>query len=174
MRMEMRMPVWRVALLAVAALCAVAQELPPLKTPPPPPEQPIPFSHRTHVKISLECQQCHPMADPGDFAGIEGTEECMTCHSAIKIESAAIQKLASYHESGQDIPWQPVYRLPDYMFFSHAVHTKRVKAKCDACHGPVGERETLAREKDISMPACMECHRAKGASIACDFCHEAR
>ncbi len=164
----------RLSLVAVAALLGLAQELPPLKKPPPPPEQPLPFSHRTHVKIALKCEQCHTMSDPGDFAGIEGTDECMTCHAAIKIDSAAIQKLTSYHESGKEIPWEPVYRLPDYMFFSHAVHTKQVKAKCEACHGAVGEREFLAKERDTSMAACMDCHRARGASIACDYCHEAR
>jgi hypothetical protein len=155
-------------------LFGLAQQLPPLKNPAPPPEQPLPFSHRTHVEKGLECRQCHPMSDPGDFAEIVGTDVCMTCHAAIKTDSAAIQKLASYHKSGQEIPWQPVYRLADYMFFSHAVHTKQVKAKCEDCHGPVGERQSLAKEKDTSMAACMDCHRARGASLACDYCHEAR
>ncbi len=114
------------------------------------------------------------MSDPGDFAEIVGTDVCMTCHIAIKTDSAAIQKLASFHKNGEEIPWEPVYRLADYMYFSHAVHTKQVKAQCEACHGPVGERSTLARERDISMAACMDCHRAKNASIACDYCHETR
>jgi hypothetical protein len=174
MRMVMRMPMWRVALLAVVASFVFAQELPQLKTPAPAPEQPLPFSHSKHISNGLECRQCHPMKDPGDFAEIVGTEVCMTCHVAIKTDSPHIQKLTSYHKSGEAIPWQPVYRLPDYLFFSHSVHTKQVGAKCEACHGPVGERQVLARERDISMAACMECHRAKAASIACDFCHETR
>jgi hypothetical protein len=153
-----------VVTLALLAFSGLAQQLPPLKNPAPPPEQPLPFSHRTHIGKGLECQQCHPMSDPGDFAEIVGTEVCMICHTAIKTDSPAIQKLTSFHKSGEEIPWQPVYRLADYMYFSHAVHTKQVKAKCEDCHGPVGEREALAKEKDISMAAC----------LACDYCHEPR
>ena len=48
------------------------------------------------------------------------------------------------------------------------------RVKCEACHGPVRERDVMRKEKDISMAACMDCHRARQASIACNYCHEQR
>ncbi|MBV8819987.1 MAG: cytochrome c3 family protein, partial [Acidobacteriaceae bacterium] len=43
---------------------------------------------------------------------------------------------------------------------------------CQECHGPVATRDQLAKEGDISMGGCMNCHRLKKASIDCTFCHE--
>ena len=164
------------ALVWIAAAISVvpAQELPALKKIAPAPAQPIPFPHRTHVKNGLECGQCHPMPEPGDFMEIAGTEFCMNCHAAIKTDSPAIQKLTAFHNDKAPIEWEPVYLIPQYVFFSHKVHTTEAKIKCEACHGPVGERLALAKEKDTSMAGCMDCHRAAGASLACNFCHEPR
>ena len=153
---------------------AVAQSLPPLKRIPPVPEQPIPFSHRTHVSKGLECKQCHPIPEPGDFAEIVATEKCMSCHTSIKADAPAIQKLAAYHQKGEEVPWEPVYLIPDYVFFNHSVHINKAGAECQSCHGPVGEREVLAKERDISMAACMDCHRATGGSLDCAYCHDPR
>lgn len=164
-------------LLSVAgALClqAFSQGLPPLKTVAPPPAQPLPFSHRTHVSQGLKCLDCHPMPDPGDFAEIIATEKCMLCHSSIKTDSPAIQKLADFHRRSAPIPWEPVYLVANYVFFSHKEHLTRAAAQCADCHGPVGEREALAKERDLSMAACMDCHRAKSASLECNYCHEPR
>lgn len=156
------------------SLDGAAQELPALKRPPAAPEQPVPFSHRLHVAQGLKCLECHPMPDPGDFAEIVETAKCMSCHGAIKTESPAIQKLAAYHSKEETVPWEPVYLIPDYVFFNHRVHTTKVGAKCESCHGPVGEREVLRKERDISMAACMDCHRATGGSLECHYCHDPR
>lgn len=161
-------------ILAGLATTAPAQELPALKKVAPAPVQPIPFPHQTHIKNGLECRQCHPMPDPGDFMEIVGTEFCMNCHIAIKTDSPAIQKLTKFHTDKSRIEWEPVYLIPQYVFFSHKVHTVEENIKCEACHGPVGERLVLAKEKDTSMAGCMDCHRAAGASLACNFCHEPR
>ena len=160
-------------ILAAVATCA-AQGLPPMKHVSPAPQQPIPFSHRTHVSKGLECKQCHPMPAPGDFAEIVGTDQCMACHTTIKADSAAIQKLASYHKKGEDVPWEPVYLIADYVFFNHSMHLGKAGATCASCHGPVGERDALAKERDISMVACMDCHRTTGGSLDCAYCHDPR
>jgi len=149
-------------------------QAPPPKYIPPAPVQPLPFSHKQHVSAGLECRTCHEIPEPGDFAGIPGTAKCMTCHTAIRKESPHIQKLAEYHAKSTPVPWKRVYRIPDYVFFSHKEHLNRAKATCETCHGPVKDREVLRKEKDISMAACMDCHRTAGASNACDYCHEPR
>ena len=37
-----------------------------------------------------------------------------------------------------------------------------------------GKLDILAKERDISMTACMDCHRVKGGSLQCDYCHDTR
>jgi hypothetical protein len=159
--------------LLFAVAFAAAQQLPPLPKVYPGPEQPIPFHHSKHSAQGIACQDCHPAPDPGDFAEIVGTSKCMSCHVSVKTDSPAIQKLADFHKRGQPIPWEPVYLTADYVFFSHRAHAA-AGASCSDCHGDVASAEVLAKQRDISMAACMDCHRAKGASLACDFCHEPR
>ncbi|MFN7923449.1 MAG: cytochrome c3 family protein [Bryobacteraceae bacterium] len=165
---------WRIVIPgALVCLLAVAQ-LPDMKVPRAAPEQPIPFSHKLHVSKGLQCKQCHPIPEPGDFATIPQSKVCMGCHSAIKKESPHIQKLAAFHADGKRIPWASIYRIPDWVSFSHKTHTAVEGVTCESCHGPVAEREQMRREKELSMAACMECHRAKRASNACLLCHDQR
>ena len=114
------------------------------------------------------------MPDTGEFATLPATGVCMKCHQSIARNSPHIQKLKEFHDAGREIPWKRVYRTADYVFFNHRRHVTKAKAACDTCHGPVEERDQLRREKDISMAACMDCHRNRGASLACNYCHEQR
>jgi hypothetical protein len=141
---------------------------------PPAPVQPLPFSHKQHVANGLVCKDCHAMPEPGDHATFPATAKCMACHITIKKESVAIQKLAEYHKNHEEIPWKRVYRVPDYVSFSHKVHVTNAKAACETCHGEVRDRDVMRKEKETSMAVCLDCHKTAGASTACDFCHEQR
>ena len=149
-------------------------------TPPPveeklplaPPEQPLPFSHKTHVgQAAIKCLDCHAIKDPGFQAGYPKEAACMGCHVAVKKDSPAIQKLAAWARSKTPAPWVKIYSVPEYVWFSHDVHVKGVKLECAACHGPVAEREALYKEKPTNMFSCMACHSQRGASNGCDVCH---
>jgi hypothetical protein len=146
---------------------------PATTAPSPPPAQPIPFSHKQHIALKLQCKMCHPNRDPGETMGIPAASLCMQCHSAIKTDSAAIQKLASFAKQDRPIPWVRVYRIPGYVDFSHRTHLAS-GATCDTCHGHVEQRDALFREASIAMGACMECHRQHKAPIDCTACHEQR
>jgi len=160
-------------LLFSLALLASAQT-PKAKYIPPPPAQPLPYSHKQHLSLGLECKNCHEMPEPGDFAGLPSTAICMGCHNQVKKDSPAIQRLAEYHRESKPVPWARVYRIPDYVFFSHKEHVTRGKANCETCHGPVRERDVMRKEKDTSMAACMDCHRTNNAPLTCDYCHDQR
>jgi hypothetical protein len=67
-----------------------------------------------------------------------------------------------------------VYRIADWVSFNHKKHLSVEGVTCESCHGMVAERDALAREKDISMAACMDCHRATKASNDCLLCHDHR
>lgn len=143
--------------------------------PPAPPKQPVPYSHKQHLAIGLQCKNCHTNPDPGEMMGIPQVKVCMGCHASVKTGSEHIQKLAKHAGDKTEPPWVRVYRIPSYVFFSHKVHLESAaKATCETCHGPVATREALWRETNISMGACMECHRQNKASNDCTYCHEPR
>ena len=95
----------------------------------------------------------------------------MLCHQNLKKETAALRKLAGYAQEKKPIPWTRIYKVRDYVFFSHAKHAA-AKIECAACHGPVERRAVLSREVNLNMKFCVDCHRARGASIDCNHCHE--
>jgi c(7)-type cytochrome triheme protein len=65
-----------------------------------------------------------------------------------------------------------VYRLPEFVYFSHRVHTAKAGVSCETCHGPVRERDVIAKEVVLNMRACMACHTEKKARNDCSTCHE--
>ena len=138
------------------------------------PQQPLPYSHKTHAgDLKLPCKTCHINPDPGETMGIPPSSTCMGCHSSVKTDSPAIQKLANYAENKKPIPWVRIYQIPDYVNFSHRKHVTR-GAVCEDCHGKIAEMERVSREVNISMGFCMDCHTTKGASTECTYCHEER
>jgi hypothetical protein len=132
-------------------------------------EQPLPYSHKTHVQLGLKCTDCHTMPGKGEMATFPPESLCMTCHASIKKDSPAIRKLAAFAKENKPVPWVRIYKLPDYVWFSHKIHMK--KATCETCHGPVAERDVLKREKPITMVACMACHDETNALNECNTCH---
>lgn len=131
-------------------------------------EQPIPYSHKTHLALGLECAKCHTMPGKGEAATFPAESVCLSCHTAVKKDSAAIQKLAEYARKKEPVPWVRVYQLPNYVWFSHKVHGK---AACSECHGEVPQRDVMVKEKPIDMNSCMNCHDKHEAPNECNVCH---
>jgi Zn ribbon nucleic-acid-binding protein len=143
----------------------------PLPEPVRGPEQPVPFSHKQHAgTLKLPCEFCHAISRSGETVAIPQTALCMQCHQTIGTDKPGVQKLATYAKSNTSIPWVRIYELPSFVTFSHKTHLQH-GATCQECHGPVAERVQLYKETDISMAACVNCHRTKQASIDCDTCH---
>lgn len=105
--------------------------------------------------------------------GIPAIAQCLSCHQTIAADKPAIEKLALLAKENKPMTWARVYRIPDYVWFSHRAHLE-AGATCRKCHGPVAERDALWRETDISMKGCMACHREQNASNDCNYCHEPR
>ena len=151
------------------------QDVPPAAQfrPVPAPAQPIAYSHRAHVEQGLVCVDCHVSAAIAERATLPPTSTCMSCHNKTTTRSAEIEKLAGYDGRKADVPWARVYRLPEYVFFSHQVHVApATQLTCDTCHGDVATMDATQKVRDTSMAACMECHRATSAPNLCDSCHE--
>jgi hypothetical protein len=95
----------------------------------------------------------------------------MICHANITTHGGLIEQLATFQKEEKPIPWVRVYRLPDFVFFSHAKHATG-KVACGECHGPVEDRDALAAEIVHNMKTCMNCHAVRKASNKCHVCHE--
>jgi c(7)-type cytochrome triheme protein len=140
------------------------------------PEQPIAYSHRTHVEAGLQCLFCHSSPLRSDVAGIPSVQKCMGCHTIIDTDNEAIQTLTSYWENGQPIPWNRVNQQPDFVYFSHQVHL-RAGVNCETCHGDVGSMTVDRPVVKMDMGWCLECHlkqpEDKVARLAdCLTCHK--
>src|SRR5688500_5142699 len=103
--------------IAALAVSLASQE-------PPAPVQPLPYSHKTHVALGLECKTCHVNPAPGKLMTFPPTTLCMECHKALAVDRPAIQKLAAFATSGKPIPWVRVYQTPDYVLWRHTTHLK--------------------------------------------------
>jgi hypothetical protein len=140
------------------------------------PRQPIEFDHWQHVTKKdgpeLECTFCHENADKSSHATIPNITTCMGCHESEKTESPEVQKLAAFAERKEQPPWRRVYWIEPEAntFYTHKPHI-RAGIECSTCHGQVGEMHRVRREVDQTMGWCIDCHRARSASVDCYVCH---
>jgi hypothetical protein len=138
------------------------------------PEQPLPYSHKTHIAGGLQCRDCHGNLDPGDKMDFPATSKCMSCHSTIRREKQSIQKLAAFAKQEEPIPWVRVYALPAGIYWSHRSHTE-AGMKCAQCHGEVSTMDRMAKVTNVTtMAGCVTCHKQTKAGTGCEFCHEGK
>ncbi len=162
------------AALLFASVSLGTQGLPAAGTRPRAPVQPLPYSHKTHAALGLECRTCHVNPAPGRLMTFPPPAFCMGCHQSVASDRSAIQKLATFAASGKPIPWVRVYQLPGYVFWSHAAHL-RPDVTCADCHGPVAERDAIAQETNIvTMAGCVSCHDRRQVFTDCGDCHDPR
>ena len=121
------------------------------------PEQPIAYSHQTHVEAGVPCLFCHANAMRSDIAGIPSVQKCMGCHSMIKTDQQEVQQLSNYWEQGKPIPWVRVNLQPDFVYFSHEAHLLG-GISCETCHGNVGRMQVAQPVVNMDMGWCLNCH----------------
>ncbi len=121
--------------------------------------QPVPFSHQHHaMELGIECRYCHTSVEKSSFAGIPGTETCMSCHSQIWTNSPLLKPVRDSYESGTPIVWNKVNKLPEFVYFDHSIHISR-GVQCNTCHGAVQSMQITAKGNSFQMAWCLECHR---------------
>ena len=68
------------------------------------PEQPIPFSHKTHAgELGIDCRYCHNTVEYAQHAAIPPTETCMNCHAQIHPQSVKLEPLFESYETGMPL-----------------------------------------------------------------------
>jgi hypothetical protein len=123
------------------------------------PPQPIPFSHPLHVNgLRIDCRYCHAGAERASMAGLPPTKACVPCHTDGLLRSTLFTPVRQSLSSGRPIMWQRVNRLPDFVFFNHAVHVRKGMG-CETCHGPVHLMQSVYQAAPLTMDWCVDCHR---------------
>jgi Cytochrome c7 and related cytochrome c/Cytochrome c3 len=136
------------------------------------PAQPIPYSHKKHLALGLNCKDCHTNPEPGKLMTFPATTTCMECHVTIAKNKPAIQKLSQFAKSKQAIPWVRVYTVLPGVAWSHWPHLE-AGVKCETCHGQVREMEAMSEVTSVTtMYVCLNCHEMNHAKTACDTCHK--
>jgi hypothetical protein len=125
-----------------------------------PPPQPIEFRHDIHVNLGVQCLYCHPGAWRGASAGLPTQSKCWGCHQQVAKESPELDKLKQYVESGESIPWVPVWIVPDYVYFSHRPHVA-AGLNCENCHGELSQMTIAEQQGVLNMGWCLDCHRER-------------
>ena len=164
--------------------------------------QPINFSHKVHAgeKVGMACDDCHGIGEDGRFAGIPKLEKCSGCH-AEPVTTNADEKILveRYVKPELEVPWLVYSRQPDNVAFSHAVHVKTAKLKCEKCHAdhektdklrPYEQNRVSGYSRDIwgrsmirvsakpgscpgmKMDDCARCHADNKVITSCLDCHK--
>ena len=158
----------------VASVLLRAQGAPPPAGLTPAPVQPLPYSHRVHVALGLQCRGCHVNPEAGKLMTFPPTALCMSCHATVGADRPTIVRLASFAAEGKPVPWVRVYQVPDYVHWQHGTHVE-AGVTCAECHGPVAERDVIGVETNVvRMLGCVTCHDKRQVLGDCGFCHAPR
>lgn len=123
-----------------------------------PREQVVPFSHKHHVSMGLDCRYCHTSVEEAAFAGIPPTRTCMNCHSIVWNEAPILEPVRQSWKTGKPLEWNRVHDLPQFVYFNHSAHVN-AGVGCATCHGRVDEMPLVWKENDLYMGWCLDCHR---------------
>jgi hypothetical protein len=130
-----------------------------------PPDQPVQFDHRHHVRDdNIDCRYCHSTVEKSAHASIPATEVCMNCHNQVWNDSAMIEPIRRSYYSDKPIPWNKVHDMPDFVYFNHAAHVNK-GVGCESCHGRVDQMAAIHIDKPMNMAWCLECHRSPEKNI---------
>ncbi len=123
-----------------------------------PPPQPIQFNHQVHLGLGMQCLYCHPGAWRQASAGLPTSAKCWGCHQQMANTKPEQQKLVEYVNSGESIPWVPVFIQPDFVYFNHRPHIA-AGVNCETCHGEISRLTVAEPIPGQNMGWCLDCHR---------------
>jgi hypothetical protein len=85
------------------------------------------------------------------------TQTCVPCHNQVWREGPFFAPVRASLATGRPIAWQRINRLPDYVFFNHAIHVNK-GVGCESCHGRVDQMPQIRQAVPLTMAWCLQCH----------------
>src|SRR5207237_9188554 len=87
------------------------------------PIQPVAFSHAIHAdQLGLDCRYCHSAVEKSWYSNVPSASTCMNCHNQVLKDSPKLELVRESAATGKPIPWVPVHKVTDYVYFNHSVH----------------------------------------------------
>ena len=135
-------------------------------------EQPIEFPHDKHVRIGLECIDCHSLVDSRARASLPSVRKCMLCHEKVATTGPGVTVLREFAAKKRELPWERVYQFNEsaHVVFRYAPHI-RANVSCEKCHGEVRNMTVVHKVVNHTMGSCVSCHRENQATDDCAACH---
>jgi len=141
-----------------------------------------PFSHRLHLKLTLECTHCHIAAAASsrvDDNLLPKKEVCQPCHKDVVIPSSRPKPLARFShvqhlKLGNIAPVlaraidSKTYLSPPGDIRAHL----NGKNPCTACHRGLEESDAVTAASLPRMADCLVCHSQVDPPDSCGFCHD--
>jgi len=122
-------------------------------------DQPVPFSHKHHVTDDgIDCRYCHTTVEKSSFAGLPGTDTCMSCHSQLWKDAPLLAPIRKSLAENRPVLWNRINDLPDYVYFDHSIHIAK-GIGCSTCHGRVDQMPITRKTETLYMRWCLDCHR---------------
>jgi hypothetical protein len=133
---------------------------------------PVPMDHSLHAgKYQIGCLYCHASADDATSAGLPSVRKCIGCHKFVGKDLPGVKALTALFEKGEAPTWARIHTLPDYVYFSHRMHT-HAQVDCAECHGAVKDMKVVQRVSSLQMGWCLDCHKKRQATVDCIACHK--
>jgi len=120
--------------------------------------QPVPFSHKHHANLGIDCRYCHTSVEDSSFANIPPTKTCMNCHNVMWNEAPMLEPIRDSWANKEPLEWNRVHDLPDFVYFDHSIHVNK-GIGCSTCHGEVDKMPLIRKEHALFMKWCLDCHR---------------
>lgn len=135
--------------------------------------QPLEFNHRKHVEENeIDCSMCHASYATETFSGFPDNDTCAACHGEAIGQSAEEKRLVAMLKAGRPLVWQPLFRQPSHVFYSHRRHVVSAGLECATCHGEIARTSSPPRSVDrMTMEECMACHLRSKVAAGCTTCH---
>ena len=145
---------------------------------------PLPFSHRLHLRLKLECATCHASVTTSaklEDNNLPSKQACVRCHNEkmVRIESPARTMLVRFGHArhlklGNAAPViaaaidRKTYLSPPDDIRRHLDTSN----PCVACHRGLDESDAVNRANLPQMADCLVCHSKIDPPFSCELCHD--
>ncbi len=144
----------------------------------------VPFSHKKHLGLSLECVGCHEGAKTSEKAGdvlLPSGSVCTQCHAPAPVKEPAELLVTKFnHKLHNSIPninqvILAAIRSGDYLAPASEELVDRLQGAegCGACHRGLVESEAVTKAVFPHMADCLVCHSDIEPPFSCEKCHDA-
>jgi len=143
----------------------------------------VPFSHKKHLRLSMECTDCHQAATTSEKASdtlLPGDAVCAKCHAPAPEKQPRTLTVGKFnHKLHAAIPKMNLVilaalRSGSYLATPHDNLEEQLTSasSCTTCHRGLAQSDSVSLAAFPHMADCLVCHSDIDAPFSCEKCHE--